>query len=73
MTSALLAVFQPASMVFEQGDGAWLTATDGQRYLDFGAGIAVNALGYSHPHIVAALEQQGRKLGVQSRHLVDRV
>lgn len=62
MTSALLPVFQPSSMVFEQGEGAWLTATDGERYLDFGAGIAVNALGYSHPHIVAALERQGRKL-----------
>lgn len=62
MTSALLPVFQPASMVFEQGEGAWLTTTDGERYLDFGAGIAVNALGYSHPHIVAALERQGRKL-----------
>lgn len=62
MTSALLSVFQPASMVFVCGEGAWLTAADGERYLDFGAGIAVNALGYSHPHLVEALEQQGRKL-----------
>ncbi len=44
MTSALLPVFQPAPMIFEHGEGAWLTATDGERYLDFGAGIAVNAL-----------------------------
>lgn len=62
MTSALLPVFQPASMLFEHGEGAWLTTTDGERYLDFGAGIAVNALGYSHPHVVEALERQGRKL-----------
>ncbi|CCG40433.1 aspartate aminotransferase family protein [Magnetospirillum molischianum] len=62
MTSALLPVFQPASMLFEHGEGAWLTTTDGERYLDFGAGIAVNALGYSHPHLVGALEQQNRKL-----------
>lgn len=62
MTSALLPVFQPASMLFEHGEGAWLTTTDGGRYLDFGAGIAVNALGYSHPHVVEALERQGRKL-----------
>lgn len=62
MTNALLPVFQPAPMLFEQGEGVWLTAADGERYLDFGAGIAVNALGYSHPHLVAALERQGRKL-----------
>ncbi|KWT72519.1 Acetylornithine aminotransferase [Hyphomicrobium sulfonivorans] len=62
MTSALLPIFQPAPMLFEHGDGAWLTTIEGDRYLDFGAGIAVNALGYSHPHVVAALERQGRKL-----------
>lgn len=62
MTGALLPVFQPASILFEHGNGIWLTTTDGERYLDFGAGIAVNSLGYSHPHIVEALERQGRKL-----------
>lgn len=62
MSSALLPVFQPASVLFEHGEGAWLVATDGTRYLDFGAGIAVNALGYGHPHLTAALERQGRKL-----------
>ena len=62
MTGALLPVFQRAAMVFDHGEGAWLTTDDGERYLDFGAGIAVNALGYSHPHLVAALERQGRKL-----------
>lgn len=62
MTGALLPVFQPASVMFEHGEGAWLTTVYGERYLDFGAGIAVNALGYSHPHLVQALERQGRKL-----------
>lgn len=62
MTAALLPVFQPAPMIFECGEGAWLTTADGERYLDFGAGIAVNALGYSHPHLVEALERQGRKV-----------
>lgn len=62
MTDALLPVFQRAAMVFDHGEGAWLTTTEGERYLDFGAGIAVNALGYSHPHLIAALERQGRKL-----------
>lgn len=62
MTSALLPVFQPAPVLFDHGEGAWLLTANGERYLDFGAGIAVNALGYSHPHLVAALERQGRKL-----------
>lgn len=62
MTNALLPVFQPAPMVFDKGEGAWLTTAEGERYLDFGAGIAVNSLGYSHPHLVAALETQARKL-----------
>lgn len=61
MTGALLPVFRPASIPFESGDGVWLTTADGERYLDFGAGIAVNCLGYSHPHLVEALERQGRK------------
>ncbi len=62
MTHALLPVFQPAPLLFEQGEGAWLTTREGERYLDFGAGIAVNALGYAHPHLVKALERQGRRL-----------
>ncbi len=62
MTHALLPVFQPASVLFDHGEGAWLVAANGERYLDFGAGIAVNALGYAHPHLIEALERQGRKL-----------
>jgi acetylornithine/N-succinyldiaminopimelate aminotransferase len=49
-------------LAFERGDGAWLTATDGERYLDFAAGVAVNVLGHSHPHLVAALAEQAGKL-----------
>jgi acetylornithine/N-succinyldiaminopimelate aminotransferase len=45
-----------------RGDGAWLEASDGERYLDFGAGIAVCALGHSHPKLVEALTRQGEKL-----------
>jgi acetylornithine/N-succinyldiaminopimelate aminotransferase len=51
-----------ADVTFERGDGCWLTATNGERYLDFGAGIAVNVLGYSHPHLIEALTTQGGKL-----------
>ena len=49
-------------MVFERGEGSWLISTKGERYLDFGSGVAVNALGHAHPHLVAALEKQARKL-----------
>ena len=38
-----------------RGEGPYLFAADGSRYLDFASGIAVNALGHCHPHVVAAL------------------
>jgi len=47
-----------ADLVFERGEGLYLFATDGRRYLDFAAGVAVNALGHSHPHLVEALTKQ---------------
>ncbi|MGD0721528.1 MAG: aspartate aminotransferase family protein [Roseiarcus sp.] len=62
MSSAILPVYARADVAFERGDGCWLTATDGERYLDFGGGIAVASLGYSHPQLVAALVEQGAKL-----------
>jgi acetylornithine/N-succinyldiaminopimelate aminotransferase len=49
-------------VAFERGDGAWLVATDGTRYLDFAAGVAVNVLGHSHPHLVAAIIEQAGKV-----------
>jgi len=60
--SALFDTFARAPLSFERGDGSWLVANDGERYLDFGGGIAVNALGYSHPHLLAALTEQAGKL-----------
>ena len=51
-------------MAFARGEGCWLEATNGQRYLDFGAGIAVCCLGHSHPHLVEALITQGRTSGL---------
>ncbi len=59
--SALFDTFARAPLSFERGEGSWLVGNDGQRYLDFGAGIAVNSLGYSHPHLVAALVEQAGK------------
>jgi acetylornithine/N-succinyldiaminopimelate aminotransferase len=61
-SSAIVPVYARADIAFERGDGCWLTAADGERYLDFGGGIAVASLGYSHPHLVAALAEQGAKL-----------
>src|SRR6201989_1889687 len=61
-TSHLLPVFARADLGFERGEGAWLIATDGERYLDFTSGVAVNALGHAHPHLVAALQEQATKL-----------
>ena len=62
MSSSILPTYARAELSFERGDGVWLTTTEGERYLDFGGGIAVASLGYSHPHLVAALQQQGGKL-----------
>jgi acetylornithine/N-succinyldiaminopimelate aminotransferase len=45
-------------VVFERGEGSWLVATTGDRYLDFTSGIAVNALGHCHPRLVEALKEQ---------------
>src|ERR1700679_4172369 len=61
-TSHLLPVFARVDLGFERGEGAWLISTDGERYLDFTSGVAVNALGHAHPHLVAALTEQAQKL-----------
>ena len=60
--SHLLPVFARVDLGFERGEGAWLIATNGERYLDFTSGVAVNALGHAHPHLVAALQEQATKL-----------
>src|SRR6266478_62716 len=61
-TSHLLPVFARVDLGFERGEGAWLTATNGERYLDFATGVAVNALGHGHPKLVAAISEQANKL-----------
>ncbi len=62
MTSSLLPTYARAELSFARGEGVWLTSTKGERFLDFGAGIAVASLGHAHPALVAALTQQGQKL-----------
>src|SRR6478609_935170 len=49
-------------VTFERGEGVWLWDTTGKRYLDALAGVAVNAVGHSHPKLVAALRDQIGKL-----------
>src|SRR6201747_3088976 len=61
-SSHLLPVFARADLAFSSGEGVWLTSTTGERYLDFTSGVAVNALGHAHPHLVAALQEQATKL-----------
>jgi acetylornithine/N-succinyldiaminopimelate aminotransferase len=60
--SHLLPVFARADVAFERGEGVWLTATNGERYLDFGSGVAVNGLGHAHPQLVKALTEQANKV-----------
>jgi acetylornithine/N-succinyldiaminopimelate aminotransferase len=62
VTSHLLPVFARIDLAFERGEGCWLVATSGERYLDFGTGIAVNSLGHSHPYLVEKLTEQVGKL-----------
>jgi len=62
MTSALLKTYNRSPVTFEQGQGVHLFSSDGDTYLDFGAGIAVSSLGHTHPKLVEALKTQAEKL-----------
>ncbi|HUO97817.1 MAG TPA: aspartate aminotransferase family protein [Rhizomicrobium sp.] len=62
MFPSLLPTYNRADVAFVRGEGPYLFAEDGQRYLDFGAGIAVNAFGHAHPKLVAALTEQAGRL-----------
>jgi len=57
-----LPTYARVDLAFERGEGAYLFTADGRRYLDFASGIAVNALGHCHPHLVAAVAAQAGKL-----------
>jgi len=62
MISTVLPTYNRAPLTFTKGEGAWLIEEDGTRYLDLGAGIAVNALGHAHPALIAALSAQANAL-----------
>ncbi|WP_372800323.1 aspartate aminotransferase family protein [Paracoccus seriniphilus] len=62
MISHVLPTYNRAPLAFERGEGVWAIATDGTRYLDLGAGIAVNVLGHANPELVATLTEQAGKI-----------
>ena len=62
MITAVMPTYGRKDVVFERGEGSYLYAADGRRYVDFTSGIAVNALGHCHPYLVKALIEQGQKL-----------
>ncbi|WP_170592257.1 aspartate aminotransferase family protein [Ruegeria arenilitoris] len=62
MIPSVLPTYNRAPLTFVKGEGAWLTEADGRRFLDLGAGIAVNALGHAHPALVNALTDQAHAL-----------
>ena len=62
MIPSVLPTYSRAPLHFVKGEGTWLIEADGRRFLDLGAGIAVNALGHAHPALVGALTEQAQKL-----------
>ncbi|NBX04015.1 MAG: aminotransferase class III-fold pyridoxal phosphate-dependent enzyme, partial [Alphaproteobacteria bacterium] len=60
--SAVLPVYRRSNIEMVRGEGVYLFADNGARYLDFASGIAVNSLGHGHPHVVDALKSQADKL-----------
>ncbi|MCI5078152.1 aspartate aminotransferase family protein [Oricola sp.] len=60
--SPLFETYARADIALDHGEGSWIVDTRGERYLDFGGGIAVSALGHAHPHLVETLREQAGKL-----------
>jgi acetylornithine/N-succinyldiaminopimelate aminotransferase len=67
----LLPTYARADVMFVEGEGAWLVAADGRRYLDFAAGIAVVGLGHSHPDVTAAPPRAARAALARLQPLLD--
>lgn len=62
MIPAVMPTYNRADLAFERGEGVYLYGTDGRRYLDFMAGIAVDVLGHAHPYLIEVLTEQAKKL-----------
>ena len=59
---ALMPVYPRCEVAPVRGEGAYLFDADGKKWLDFASGIAVNALGHGHPHLVKAIAEQAARL-----------
>jgi acetylornithine/N-succinyldiaminopimelate aminotransferase len=62
MIPSVLPTYNRAALQFVKGEGSWMIEADGRRFLDLGAGIAVNVLGHAHPALVTALTDQANKI-----------
>ena len=62
LTSSVMQTYAPSDLTFEKGDGSWLFTKNGDEYLDFASGIAVNSIGHCHPHLVSEVQKQVSKL-----------
>jgi acetylornithine aminotransferase len=62
LTNSLMSTYQRLPISFNKGEGVWLHAKNGDKYLDALSGIAVNTLGYSHPKFVKAISDQIKNL-----------
>lgn len=62
MITSVLPTYNRAPLTFVSGEGSWLTEADGRRFLDLGAGIAVNSLGHAHPELTKALTGQASQV-----------
>jgi acetylornithine/N-succinyldiaminopimelate aminotransferase len=62
MIPVLMPTYNRADLAFERGEGVWLYATDGRRFLDFGSGIATSSLGHNHPALVRAIAEQAARV-----------
>ena len=66
--TSLYSILPTSGATFTSGEGVWLKTDQGEEYLDFTAGIAVNSLGHCHPHLVETLKQQAEQLWNRARH-----
>jgi acetylornithine/N-succinyldiaminopimelate aminotransferase len=62
MIASVLPTYNRAQVSFVRGEGCRMYTEDGEPYLDFGAGVAVNSCGHGHPVLVAALTEQAHKI-----------
>ena len=62
MITAVMPTYGRWDVAVERGEGCYLYATDGRKFLDFTSGIAVTSLGHCHPHLIEAVTEQAQKL-----------